>query len=122
MDGWKQSGKTTVSSFRFVDLCSQLLAVLNNSSLIVEGILIQDILSQGKIKAIVNIYIKHVNKYGFWYDGQMLHEEASSTLQINDSDSNYVKFQKKLIEYHQRVRPHETADYLLELKEGYNLD
>jgi len=105
-----------LESFKFENFAQAIAKLKQNSSVIVGGILVQDVLARVNIKPDVLLYVKRVNQYGLWVDGFKL----DKFIRLGDASaaSNFDLFQDQLVQYHLRVHPHERADIIVEHVEG----
>jgi hypothetical protein len=116
IDDFFPRDKKKLESFNFEKFAQAIAKLKQNSSVIVNGIMVQDVLARVNIKPDVLLYVKRVNQYGLWSDGFKL--DKFIRLDDDSVDSNYDLFQDQLVQYHLRVHPHERADIIVELVEG----
>jgi hypothetical protein len=85
-----------------------LRIVESGRPLVFEGVCLQDVLAGMKSDAAVRIYIARVSRPGpgslIWHDGV----EMQETLPERD---NWLA--RDILDYHRRVRPHATSDFVL---------
>ena len=103
-------------TFNVVDFSAKIARFTKDSSIIVDGVLVQDLLGRAEKKADLLLYVKRIDQYGVWPDGFKL----DKLLRVAGAEgvSNYDHFQDQLVQYHLRVRPHERADFVFELSDG----
>ena len=117
MDDYFQDEGSLLYSFWSDDLLERIHNIIKKSSLQVEGILIQDILSRLNLKSYRGIYVRRVSLLGLWFDGYRLQQTPSRALHNSYVNSNYDVLHNKIIEYHKRTNLYEIVDYVLELVE-----
>jgi hypothetical protein len=105
-----------LESFKFENFSATVAKLSQSSSIIVDGIMVQDILARIGTKADLFLYVKRVSPYGIWSDGFKLDKLLRSD--DDNVSTGYDPFQDQLVQYHLRVRPHERADITFELMEG----
>jgi uridine kinase len=114
-DFFPRDGKF-LESFKFENFSAAITKLNQNSSVIVDGIMVQDILARLNIKPDLLVYVKRMNQYGIWLDSFKLDKFIR---QGEDNDtSKFDLFEDQLVQYHLRVCPHERADIVVELVEG----
>ncbi len=99
-----------VGSFQFERFHQVLGDSIKIGHTFVEGMLIDDVLAHSGFTPKLKIYVKRVSRLGWWYDG--------SNLDNNGQPATQGRFLATLIEYHERMKPHETADIIINLVEG----
>ncbi|HTR80784.1 MAG TPA: hypothetical protein VMM58_04070 [Bacteroidota bacterium] len=103
----------SLENFKFQSFSELIRKLHQNSSIIIDGALVEDVLARIKIKPDLLIYIKRTNEYGGWRDEFKLNK-LLRTEEVPDA-SRFDPFQDQLIQYHLRVRPHEHAAVIFEL-------
>ena len=116
-DFFSRDGKF-LESFNFENFSAAISKLKQDSSVIVDGIMVQEMLARVSIKPDFLIYVKRINQYGMWSDGFKLDKYIRSN--EDNVTSNYDHFQDQLVQYHLRVHPHDRADIVVELVEGSN--
>lgn len=82
-----------------------------------EGICVQQVLKQLHQKSNVKVYIKVIDKYGFWMDQIRLFPPDKSADEIiaeRRKKGFSLGHVEDIIRYHYTFKPHEDVDYILE--------
>jgi len=116
LDDFFPRGGKFPETFRSENFSAAIAKLNQSSSVIVDGIMVQEVLARVNIKPDLLLYVKRMNQYGIWLDSFKL--EKFIRLGEDDHTSKYDPFQDQLVQYHLRVLPHERADIIFELVEG----
>jgi len=92
-------------------------AIAENHDIIIEGICVQQVLSQLNINSNVRVYIRVKDSYGFWMDQmRFFPPEKTADEMIAERKRKGFPFGhvEDIIRYHYTFKPYEKADYILE--------
>lgn len=106
----------SLETFNFKGFSGTITKLNQSSSIIVDGIMVQDILARTGTKADFLIYVKRVNPYGIWHDDFKIDKLLRSD--ETHATAKYDPLEEEVVQYHLRVRPHERAHIVVELVEG----
>ena len=116
VDDFLPRDSASLETFNFKGFSDTVAKLSQNYSIIVDGIMVQDILARISVKADFFIYVKRVNPSGIWHDNFKIDKLLRS-----GEDHVTVKYnplEEEVVQYHLRARPHERAHIIVELVEG----
>jgi len=91
--------------------------IIEDRLVILEGICVQQVLKQLHQKSNVKVYIRVIDKYGFWMDQIRLFPPDKSADEIiaeRRKKGFSLGHVEDIIRYHYTFKPHEDVDYILE--------
>lgn len=91
-----------------------ILEIQSNKTVVVEGICVKQILKAINLDPDLSIYIKILDRYGFWIHQILFPPDKSADEVINYRKDKGLPlgYKEDIIRYHYTFKPHKCADYI----------